>query len=771
MTKIYKLLLVFTVILLSDTSFAQKIFFTDISEAQAKAHGGERLIVPIKYRTIALNKEAMKSYLWSLPSEKSVINRTTAPILELPMPDGSIAKFNLWQSSIQEPDLEKKFPDIKTFLGQGIDDKTATVRISYDPYFGFRAQILSAVASKGRVYIDQYARNNTTDYISYYHNDTKSQKFICQTEETLNRGLLDIAAGPCRGTELRTYRLSITCTGEYAQTVSGTAPNPGLPGPTHAAIVASANRMTQVYENELAIRFILVANNNLVEFLNPTTDPFANDGSIAELNIITGVINGAVGTANYDVGHLFCTNESGGVGAGVAGLSVVCTGSKGRGLTGRSNPTGDGYDIDYVAHELGHQFGAQHTFNSNQCASPGGSFEPGSGTTIMAYANICASTENIAPNSDPIFHAKSFDDISTFLATGSGGSCGVLTTTGNTLPVIASLPNNNISIPINTPFTLTATATDADGDAITYNWEGWDAGTAGSWPSAAGSTTRALFRTRLSKTTGSRTFPDIRVIAANYPGTAAPNVMDGLRGEVLPTVARAMKFRLTVRDNRAGGGGVVSAGEGCQDATPFIVNAVGTTPFSVTVPNGGESYFTSSTQTVTWNNAATTAAPFNVANVKISFSSDGGLTYPVVLLASTANDGTEAVTMPAGTTTTARIKVEAIGNIFFDISNANFTIATAFTGITTPVSADNKLIASPNPASSVVNLEFNAEALQSAIVTIIDQSGVIILQRNIATVKGVNKKILDISTLRSGIYTIKVNDGNNIKATKILINK
>ncbi|MEI9943247.1 MAG: reprolysin-like metallopeptidase [Chitinophagaceae bacterium] len=698
MRKIYKLVVALCVAMtLTFSGFTQNNFFTAAGENRVMPTTGQRVIIPEKFYTSSLDVAGIRNFLWSLPSEQSLgSNRGGAPVLTLPMPDGSVARFKVWESNIQEPALQAKFPEIKTFLGQGIDDPYATVRFDYNPYFGFSAQILSP---NGRIYIDPYARRDINTYISYYHTDNnRVARFNCRTEESLNIPKLgreeNILAGPCRGTQLTAYRLVISCAGEYAQVMGS-----GLAGPTHAAIVTTVNRVTQVYELELAVRLVLVANNNLVEFLDPATDPYANDGD-DDLDVITGIINNAIGVSNYDIGHLFCTHESGGVGAGVAYLRVVCDATlKGGGLTGRANPTGDGYDIDYVAHEMGHQFGANHTFNSSTCFSAGGSYEPGGGTTIMAYAGICAPNENIQPNSDPIFHAKSFDDISTFLSSGGGAGCGTPTATGNTLPLITSMGTNNFSIPIGTPFTLTATAVDPDNDPITYNWEGWDVGAQGSsWLTAANSTTRPLFRTRLSKTNGSRTFPDIRVIAANYPGNTAPSAMDGLRGEVLPNVARVMKFRLTVRDVHAGIGGIVSAGQGCQDGTTFQVNAVGTLPFRVASPNGGESLTGGGSQTILWDVAGTDAVPINVSTVKISLSTDGGLTYPTVLAASTANDGSESLTLPSISTTTARIKVEALGNIFFDISNANFTITASSIGFdfNTPAAATASC---PAPAS------------------------------------------------------------------------
>ena len=671
-------LTLFTVVCCTVLS-AQNRFFTDAGANTLVQVTGQRVIVPEKYRTVSLDMQAMKTFLWALPAERNILsNRNATPVIELPMPDGKMAKFHVWESSIQEPGLEAKFPDMKTFAGQGIDDPYATIRFDYTPS-GFHAQVLTI---NGSYYIDPYAREELNKYISYFRTDfRKAGTFLCEVPDNPSTNNLIIEAA-CRGPQLKTYRLAVACTGEYAQAPGiATGSNPAI---LHAAILTTVNRVVGVYEKEVSVRMILVANNNLVEFLDASTDPFnGNNNPNILINESQVVIDANIGTANYDIGHTFSTG-----GGGVAQLNSPCGSGKARGITGSSNPTGDAYDIDFVAHEMGHQFGGNHTFNGQVGNCSGGNrngstaYEPGSGTTIQAYAGICGS-DNLQPNSDPFFHAISFDEISNFVTTGGGNSCGTTAATGNNIPVIDPLPNNGLSIPANTPFTLTGSAIDPDGDAISYNWEQWDLGPQGAWNSGATSTTAPNFKSRVPKTTGSRTFPDIAVILAGFPASPAAT-MGGLKGETLPGVARVMKFRLTVRDNRAGGGGLASSGNGgCQNSAVYQINTVSTSgPFAVTAPNGGETYFGGSSQTITWNVVGTDLAPINVANVKISLSTDGGLTYPTVINNSTPNDGSEILTIPAVVSTTARIKVEAVGNIFFDISNANFIINAAPNGFT-----------------------------------------------------------------------------------------
>lgn len=681
----------------------QDNFWSDRGENASFASSGRIEIKPEKYRASAVDMPRLKTFLWSLPKEAAVnSSRSNAPVMQVPMPDGSMARFRVWESSIMEPALAAKFPDMRQYLGQGIDDPYATIRFDYNPFTGFHAQILSS--AKGRVFIDPYAKGDLNYYVSYNTNDYKAgdPNFICGVTETSRPVTADITAAACLGTTMRTYRLALACTGEYAVAVC--LPNPPTVPATAAAMLTSVNRVVGVYEKEVTLRMVLVGNNNNLIYLNGATDPYTNNNGNAMLGENQANVDAVIGSANYDIGHVFSTG-----GGGVASLNSPCNaGVKARGVTGRGVPIGDPFDIDYVAHEMGHQWGGNHSMAGCGASPISTKYEVGSGTTIQAYAGICGA-QDIQPNSDPHFHGISFDEISNYISSGGGAGCAVTSATGNTLPVITSLSNNGATIPVSTPFTLTGTATDADGDPLTYNWEQWDigGGSVHTWnegATAAPGNTVPLFKSRLPKTIGSRTIPDIAVILAGYPPNPAPT-MGGLKGETLSPVARAMKFKLTVRDNRAGGGGVSSAGSGgCQaGSTDFIINVAGTAPFIVTVPNGGESWAAGSSQTVTWNVVGTNGAPFNVANVRITLSTDGGLTYPVTVLASTANDGSETITVPANVTTTARMRVEALGNIFFDISNNNFTITAPPNGFN--FSAPAPAVAScPAPASMQTNL-------------------------------------------------------------------
>ncbi len=637
-------------------SKAQNVFFADASENSFVSLSQKRVIIPARYRTIKFSIEALKPFLDRVPAGKSVISRKAAPVVVIPMPDGSSATFNIWETAVMAPALAAAYPAIKTFSGQGITDPSATIQLDWTEY-GFHAMILSPVS--GTVFIDPYNLKTTTNYISYYKSDHKKSGVykelpLINNAQQIN-SVANILAGVCVGTQLRKYRLAVACTNQYAQVVTGSA-TPTVDA-TLAQIVTTINRVNGVYEKELSISLQLVATENAVIFTTAASDPFTanNDGNTL-INQSQTVIDARIGAANYDIGHTFSTG-----GGGLAERGVVCrNGFKARGVTGSASPTGDGFDIDYVAHEMGHQFNANHTFNSVtfSCAQPNwnstANAEPGSGSTIMAYAGICG-TDDLQPNSDAQFHAISLNEITAYSNSGIGNSCPVITATGNSPPVINA--GQDYIIPKSTPFVLSGGGTDANGDVLTFSWEQIDVGgPEGAWNNPSGNA--PLFRSFIPQPTPVRFFPKISDVVNNITSI----------GEMLPSYGRTINFRLTGRDNRAGGGGV------CFDETAIIVSATAG-PFVVTYPNAnGIIWQVNDFAIITWNPAGTGVAPINCSNVKIELSTDGGLSYAITLAENTANDGTHEINVPNNITTSARIRISGVGNIFYDISNSNFSI-------------------------------------------------------------------------------------------------
>jgi hypothetical protein len=669
-----------------------------------------RDIVPQFYRTLQLNKAALLDLLASAPPEASGPIQMTGTELQIPLPYGGFGRFLIQDSPIMESKLAAKFPELKTYVGQGIDDPTATMRIDVTPR-GFHAIILSAT---GEVYIDPYSRDTDTNYISYFKSDFIADKpFSCFVEskgkgnEPLSRGTTPYRPS---GATLKSYRLALACTGEYATAVC--SPNAPTVAGTLAAMITSVNRCTAVYEREFAIRFLLINNADKLVYLNGTTDPYTNGNGSTMLNQNQSNIDSVIGTANYDFGHVFSTG-----GGGVAQLGVICrAGQKAKGVTGTSNPVGDPYDIDYVVHEMGHQFGGNHPFNGTTGSCSGGNrnastaYEPGSGITIMAYAGIC-SPQDLAPHSDDYFYTINYDEIDTYTSTGLGAGCAQTTATGNTPPTISAL--TAFTIPSQTPFSLTASASDVDGDTLTYCWEEFDKGAAQD-PTANPRDNGAspIFRSFPPTTNPTRIFPSLTYILNNQNVPPATISTDLISAEFLPTTSRTMTYRVTVRDNRAAGGGSNYA-----STTVISTNTAG--PFVITAPNVATTMAGGSSQTVTWNVANTSAAIVNCANVKISLSTDGGYTFPIVLASSVPNNGSATVTIPNTAnvaTTQGRIKVEAVGNIFFDISDANLTITSTNTAPTLNVTG-NITVVRGTPTATVATVG-NASDVEDNPVTV-----------------------------------------------------
>lgn len=685
---------IFAFLVLFQSTFAQSgraNLWQEIDDSSFRGRESERTIVPERYRTFRLNQSEMKSELSKAPEEFSQSGR--ALTLSLPMPDGTFGRFQVEHSPIVEPGLLKNYPELdKTYNGRGIDDPTATVRFDFLPN-GFHAMILS---SKGTVMIDPYFVNQTDTYISYLKRDAARSRsdFACQVGKTGFDTIIspdrfqtedlipDAASVPevTSGTQLRTYRLALAATVEYTTAVGG-----GTVAGALAAQVLIMNRVNGVYEREVAIRMVVVANNNLVVY-TAEPDPYTNDNGVTMLGQNQTNLDTVIGSANYDIGHVFSTG-----GGGVANLNAPCGGTKARGVTGLPNPVGDPFAIDYVAHELGHQWGANHTFNTS-CGgnrSAGSAYEPGSGVTIMGYAGVCG-TQDLAANSIDTFHVRSLEVIVLFSQTGNGNTCAVPTASGNTPPSVSVVGGPAFNIPRQTPFTLTATGSDINGDSVTYDWQEYDLGAATSAVPNTDSdgSARPIFRPYLPTTGGTRTFPSLQYILGNAnvpPGPYDCGFGTGsgacMTGELLPAITRTMTFQVIARDNRANAGGINTA-----TATVNVDGASG--PFVVTAPNTGVTWAGNSSQTVTWNVANTTAAPVNAANVRILFSADGGQTFPTVISASTANDGTQSVTVPNIATTQGRIKIEGDGNIFFDVSDANFTVTQSATAADAPFDFD-----------------------------------------------------------------------------------
>jgi hypothetical protein len=586
----------------------------------------------------------------ALQSKLSEANGSTTT-LDIPMADNRFETFQLKPIEVMSPALAAKYPEIKTFEAVNLD---GTVSGRFDiTHKGFHGMMFTP---EGTMYIDPVNMDNKSVYQCYHKSDFEAYSKIDIANDqriNLDKAAINPVSGRkdlnsrSSGTQLRTYRMAITTTGEYT-TFHGGAVVDAL-----AAIVTTMNRVNGIYEREVAIRMVLVGNTDLLIYTDPNTDPYNNDDPTLYIDEVQANIDIVIGDSNYDIGHGFSTGAG-----GLAGPGPCITGRKAEGVTGTLNPIGDPYDVDYVAHEIGHQFNANHTFNgtSGSCDLNGNistAYEPGSGSTILAYAGIC-SPQNIQNNSDPYFHTASYDEILAYSVDGSGSGCASISSTGNTPPQI-NAGVGGFSIPINTPFKLTGSGVDPDGQNLTFSWEQLDLGPAGDPNSPSGNA--PLFRSFSPKNDSARVFPDLNDIINNTQTI----------GEILPSYARSLTFRLTARDNQNGGGGVdydELSFNVTDQAGPFVVTSFNTTT-SLTAQNYVD---------VTWDVANTNLSPINCQSVNILLSVDGGFTYPHILISQTNNDGAESVLLPNVLSSTARIMVEADSNVFFDINNANINI-------------------------------------------------------------------------------------------------
>jgi len=624
--------------------------WTSVNETKAKQ--SEQILRKIELKTekfFQLNIEGLKNALQNVGDRENIGNT----IISFPNSEGKLNKFRVFEASMMEPDLQTQFPNIRTYAGQGIDNPTEIIRFSITPK-GFHAMFLGT--SNGTQFIDPFSEEgNIYTVFSRKNLEVRNFDFECGVIEDplLNRAYQD--APMARNADdgmLRNYRLAVACTGEYATFHGGTIAG------ALAGIVVTINRVNSVYERDLSVTMTLVANNTSIIFTDAVNDPFNNDNEVILINQSQSVINSTIMAANYDIGHTFSTGAG-----GLAAPGFTCNdNNKASGVTGTAQPVGDSYDIDFVAHELGHQFGAPHTFNGTVGNCNGGNrsssnaYEPGSGSTIMAYAGICGS-DNIQNNSDAYFHQNSINRIWSHIS--STGVCPVnRTATGNIEPVANA--GTNHTIPQGTPYKLDgSSSTDVDGMAtLTYTWEQYDLGPAG-LPTET-TTSGPLVRSFEGTSNPVRYVPRLSDI-----------IEDGgisTTWEKLAMVNRNINYRLTVRDNDASGGQTDS-----DQMT--ITNVVAAGPFIVTSQNTNQIVWTpGDTETITWNVAGTTGNGVNATNVNILLSTDEGLTYDIVLASNVPNDGSHVITVPNESAPKCRIMVEGAGNIFFNINDSFFAV-------------------------------------------------------------------------------------------------
>lgn len=558
-------------------------------------------------------------------------------VVDLPLPDGRTVSFQLQSSEVVPDSWRELFPGLMAWVGYSPTNPGLELRITrgakgwqftlYEPAQRYHLSLDSS-SLRGRW---QSATGVTS-------------AFACLVPEQRLTGV-SLRAGATSGMfgdTLRTYRLALAATGEYTIFQGGTIEK------TLAAMVDVVNQVNAVYERDLAIRFTLVEATPQLIFLDPATDPYTRGNETQENQRL---LDETLGNTAYDLGHVF-----GAAGASFAVIGVACQeGQKAKGVTALPNPSGDVFAIDFVAHELAHQLGGQHTFNgvsracSTQRYAPT-AYEPGSGTTIMGYAGLCG-TDDVAPRSSPYFHLASIAQINQFVTTGPGKTCPVKTPINQAVPEIL-LPADQWIIPQGTPFSLRGEAIDLEGNPLSYTWEQFDLGpaTALGEPNVTG----PAFRSVMPAVSPERIFPNLPALVA---GQATP-------AEQLPTQDRTMHFRLSVRDGEA---------VAWQEVRVAVADYAG--PFRVLTPDGSEHWRAGTAAEVRWDPAMTQAPPVACREVGIWLSTDGGATFSLPLARNVPNLGLARVWVPDTLSGNQfRLMIRAEDNIFLAVNDAPFTI-------------------------------------------------------------------------------------------------
>lgn len=748
-------------------SFAQKNFWKPISEYQAiKMNKGHQFFdangfVPAVYKFFQLDENAIRQIIKQAPMESYNAFSQSNAIIPVPLMNGKVEMFRIAEAPVMMPKLQAKYPDIHSYAGQSIDNPAHTIRFDISP-LGLHATVSDVDGKK--IYINPINKDEGLYLINERNeNDKAPGGFVCSTEGAALKGneVLNKTAfvGNADDGKLHTYRLALCVTGKWSQGImTGTeVTTQDSINTVMSAINGYLVRANEVYERDLSIRLVFVDNEDTLIFLDPNTDPFTTS-----LNSqCQSTCDKRIGNANYDIGHVIDKASNNG-NAGC--INCVCSsGVKGSGYTQYSNVNTaqlvDYFIIDYWTHEMGHQVGANHTF-THSSEGTNAQTEPGSGSTIMGYAGITGNTD-VQAHSDDLFSCASIAQISNSWKNKlQGGHCAVVSSAGNKVPVANG--GKDYTIPAKTPFLLTGVASDTNKtDVLSYIWEQTDVlENPGSSTIPKGKNTKGpMFRTYNYSTSASRYFPQLSDILLGK---------DSTKWEVLPSVTRDLNFRFTVRDNHPGGGS--------NKSDDVLIKVDGNSgPFKILYPATAISKKAGDTLNIKWSVANTNLAPVNCQNVSVGLSTDGGQNFTVLLIRSTANDGSVTVTIPNKATTQARIAVKALGNVFFAVNKSNFTItssaATASGNIAAVAGNSNsKNIFSikSNPATDKTTLVFNGNFADVKI-SVTDATGRQVYKNNLANAQSDQQLDISVNQFTPGLYFVKVNAGNEMSTQKLIV--
>lgn len=714
-----------------------------VLEGKTAPSKGEMVVHPDAYMLYTLQTGSLKQSLQNAGKDFDSGVR-----IQLPTPEGGSHSFIVWETPMMEPELAEQFPEMKTYTASSIESPGISAKLDFTAD-GFRAMIYDGDKS---YFIDPYSNLDDGYYLVFYTNDLQgiNQNFSCnlnQSSDLLHpegEGI-QVPGKEAQKTTIQNgsvrhnYRLALACTGEYALLVTNYNPTPAL---LLSKIVSTVNRINGIYERELSVTFTLVGNETAILYNDPATDPYnCNYNLDCLLSENQANTNSVIGAGNYDIGHVLCT-----AGGGLAGVGVTCDDS--RKATGASTSGGPD-DFSTPLHEIGHQFSALHTFNANtggcyENGSENSAYEPGSGSTIMSYGGLC-SPNNIIFSSDNYFNVASLIQINNFLEYNETG-CGTTSSGLNSVSIPPSVARN-YSIPNNTPFVLTAEPiTPSQTNAsISYNWEQYDLGNFGEMEEDAGQATEGPIMRSYppSDSSNIRTFPIDKILDDSYTDV----------GERLPEVARRVRFKFTARSILQGWGSFAILDS-------FVtLNVTSQGPFRVNNPSTNAILDPGDTIEVTWDVAGTDQAPINCHGVNIYLSLDGGQSFPILLMGSTQNDGSEKVVIPDVYTTSGLIKVQGTGNVFYDVAKGALTI-NGSTGINDSY-IKNHVKVYPNPASELLHIDYSGNKMEHIIINMYDMTGRVVWSGQLS-----QQMTIPVGNLSRGVYQVQlINSKTAVTAT------